>query len=89
MEGDLCGAVVIARDEETRIESCLKSLCNQSINLYVVVVNDGSLDDTAGIASQYADLIVVLPRHDESWTGNSGIELVFQEKESRPVLNSR
>ena len=69
-----------------RTESRLALRFTQPINLYVVV-SDGSLDDTAWKASQYADLVVVLPQHDESWTGSSGIGLVLQEKESRPVLN--
>ncbi len=77
LESYLCGTVVIARDEENRIEACLESLRNQSVNMYVVVVNDGSLDDTAWIASHYADLVVDLPRHNESWTGRPELVKVF------------
>ena len=77
LERYLVGIVVIARDEENRIEACLESLRNQSATMYTVVVNDGSLDDTAWIASQYADLVVDLPRHDESWTGRPELAKVF------------
>jgi len=40
-------------------------------------VNDGSVDDTARLASQYADLVVDLPRHDKSWTGRPELARVF------------
>ncbi len=45
--------------------------------MYIVVVNDGSIDNTKRIASQYVDLVVDLPRHDESWTGRPELAKVF------------
>ena len=88
LERYLCGAIVIARDEENRIEACLESLRNQSVTMFIVVVNDGSIDGTKRIASQYADLIVDLPRHDANWTGrpelakvfNTGFEVLREQK---------
>ncbi len=77
LERYLCGTVVIARDEENRIEACLESLRNQSVTMCIVVVNDGSIDGTKRISSQYADLVVDLPRHDESWTGKPELAKVF------------
>ena len=45
--------------------------------MYIVVVNDGSIDGTKRIASQYVDLVVDLPRHDESWTEKPELAKVF------------
>jgi glycosyltransferase involved in cell wall biosynthesis len=72
-----CGAVVIARDEGENIRDCLESLRKQTIDLFLVVVNDGSLDDTGDIASEYADVVVNLPRHEENWTGLPELAGVF------------
>lgn len=73
----LCGAVVSARDEEHAIGKCLQSLRDQTVKVFVVVVNDGSVDKTAEIASKYADFVVTLPRHEENWTGRPELAGVF------------
>ncbi len=72
-----CGVVVIARDEEKVVEKCLESLKNQTIELFLVVVNDGSVDGTSHIASKYADVVEDLPRHKESWAGKPELARVF------------
>jgi len=72
-----CGAVVVARDEGRIIRTCLESLKSQTADLFLVVVNDGSLDDTGKIASRYADVVVALPRHEENWTGRPELARVF------------
>jgi len=72
-----CGAIVIARDESNSIRACLESLRKQIIDLFLVVVNDGSLDNTGEIASEYADIVVDLPRHEENWTGLPELAGVF------------
>jgi len=72
-----CGAVVIARDEGERIRACLESLRKQTIDLFLVVVNDGSLDNTGDVASEYADVVVNLPRHEEDWVGLPELAGVF------------
>ena len=64
-----CGVVVKVRDEEHAIEESLLSLMNQTLKPFIVVVNDGSVDRTGEIASKYADVVVDLPRHEESWVG--------------------
>ena len=82
-----CGVTVNARDEEKVIRECLRSLRNQTVNLFVVVVNDGSVDHTREIALKYADVVVDLPRHEESWTGrpelarviNAGFDILKKE----------
>jgi len=84
-----CGAVVNARDEKDVIGKCLKSLKAQTINLFLVVVNDGSLDETGDIASKYADIVVDLPRHEESFTGRPELARVinvgFDVLKERPI----
>jgi len=83
----LIGVVVNARDEEKTIGKCLESLKKQTVRLFLVVVNDGSLDATGEIASRYADVVVDLPRHEESWAGkpelakviNAGLDVLKKE----------
>ena len=65
----MCGVVVKVRSEEGAIEDSLLSLLNQTVKPFVVVVNDGSVDRTGEIASKYADVVVNLPGHMESWVG--------------------
>ena len=82
-----CGVTVNARDEEEVIEECLKSLRNQTVKTFLVVVNDGSIDRTGEVASRYADVVVDLPRHEESWAGkpelarviNAGLDVLKKE----------
>jgi len=72
-----CGVVVTARNEEQVIGKCLASLRNQTVKVFLVVVNDGSVDKTGEIASKYADFVVNLPSHKESWAGNPELASVF------------
>jgi len=64
---------VVARDEGKIIGRCLESLLGQTVRLFLVVVNDGSLDDTCEVASKYADVVVDLPRHEGEldWTARA------------------
>lgn len=72
-----CGAIVIARDEGKNIRACLESLRKQAVDLFLVVVDDGSLDDTWDVASEYADKVIALPRHEENWAGLPQLASVF------------
>ena len=72
-----CGVVVGARDEEDVVGDCLRSLRGQTVELFLVVVNDGSVDGTGEVASGYADVVVDLPRHEESWAGRPELARVF------------
>lgn len=69
--------MVTARDEEDVLAKCLESLRNQTIKLFLVVVNDGSVDETGSIAAKYADAVVDLPRHEENWSGRPELARVF------------
>lgn len=71
------GVVVSARNEEKVIGECLLSLRNQTVKLLLAVVNDGSLDRTGEIASEYADFLVNLPAHEENWAGRPELAEVF------------
>jgi len=73
----VCGAVVIARDEGKFIEKCLASIRSQTSRIFIVVVNDGSADDTALLSSRYADVVLNLTRHVESWVGRPELARVF------------
>ena len=54
----LVSIVVTTRNEEKNIQNCLQSICNQDYgNLEVVIVDNGSIDNTKGIASRFTDLV--------------------------------
>ena len=51
--------VIPARNEEKLLEETLKSIKQQTIPLNkVIVVDDGSTDDTFEIAQRYADIVL-------------------------------
>lgn len=66
-----------ARDEEKVIGKTLQSLRNQTVRVFITVVNDGSKDRTREVASRYADVVLDLPRHAESWVGKPELARVF------------
>lgn len=73
----LCGAVLIAMNEEKLIRRTLESLRNQTVKIFLVVVNDGSVDRTGEVASEYADVVVNLSGHRGNWTGRPELTRVF------------
>jgi glycosyltransferase involved in cell wall biosynthesis len=53
-------AIITAKNEESHIEACLKSLKNQTLKNFEIIVSDGeSKDSTVKIAKKYADKVVV------------------------------
>lgn len=54
MERDLISVIVAVYNQEKYVAKCLKSICNQSYhNLEIVVVNDGSNDNSLAIIEKY------------------------------------
>ena len=71
-------AFIPARNEEDWIGRTIKSLYSQSINIYpIVVVDDGSTDETAKIATDYGVHLISLPYHAESWVGRPELARPF------------
>jgi glycosyltransferase involved in cell wall biosynthesis len=71
-------AFLSARNEEDWIGRTIKSLYSQSINIYpIVVVDDGSTDETAKIAADYGVHVIYLPYHAESWVGRPELARPF------------
>lgn len=61
-------AVMCARNEADNIERTLSSLKAQTLPLDIILVNDGSIDNTADIARKVGcSVIVNLPYHEESY----------------------
>lgn len=66
--------VIPARNEENFLEETLKSIKRQTIPpSKVIVVDDGSIDDTFEIAQRYAD--IVLRRADRGYVAFGTLEL--------------
>jgi len=81
-------AVVTARNEENYIEQTLMCLRKQTLPLSeIIVVNDGSTDETGEKAKNLGCLVVDLPFHSESYVGrpelaerlNIGLKLAREE----------
>jgi|GEM_PF-6803281 glycosyltransferase involved in cell wall biosynthesis len=67
--------VVAAYNEEEFIERCLKSIFNQTIKDFeVIVVDDGSVDDTADIVSKYDAILIRQNNTGVASALNRGIE---------------
>lgn len=64
LRGTKIAVVVPAYNEALLIERTLKSI--PSFVDQVVVVDDGSLDDTAEVATQFIDRCVIVERHDDN-----------------------
>ncbi len=69
--------VIPARNEGRRIVHCLEALDKQSIDrgrYEVIVVDDGSEDDTADVAARHGARVVRQPRQGAAAARNHGIE---------------
>ncbi|RLE90686.1 MAG: hypothetical protein DRN04_14540 [Thermoprotei archaeon] len=72
------GCVIPARNEEKYLARTLEFLYKQTIKpKIVVVVNDGSVDNTAYVAERYGCVVVNLPFHRESWLGRPELASVL------------
>lgn len=77
MSSLVCGAVLVAMNEEKTIKDSIMSLKNQTVKVFLIVVNDGSTDKTGEIASEHADSVVNLPPHEGSWAGKPELARIF------------
>jgi len=72
-----CGIAISARNEGERIRRTLKSIREQTVSTYIVVVNDGSTDDTGEIARELADEVIDMPYHEESHVAKPELAVSF------------
>lgn len=67
--------VIACRDGGATLDACLRSvLASTSDSLDVIVADDGSADDSAGIAERAGARVLRLPRRGRAHALNSGIE---------------
>lgn len=69
--------VIVARNEEERIENTIKCIINQTIEVKIVVVNDGSTDRTGNISRSFGVPVLSLPFHRENYTGTPYLAIRF------------
>ncbi len=60
---DRITVIIPAFNEATRIGKTIQSLREIPYDLHIVVVNDGSTDETTSIARTYADDVIEMPRN--------------------------
>ncbi len=65
----LC-ALIVARDEEEHIFDVISALNSQTVPIErVILVDDGSTDETANIAERLGCIVISLPFHEKSLVG--------------------
>jgi glycosyltransferase involved in cell wall biosynthesis len=75
----LVSVVIPARNEQEYIERSLVSLSRQTLKPNgIIVVNDGSIDQTAQISAKYAD-VINLPIHEENYAGRPELAKILNE----------
>lgn len=69
--------VIVARNEGRMIRTTIKSLLDQSIQIKIVVVDDGSTDSTSSISRSLGVPVLSLPFHRENYTGTPYLAIRF------------
>ena len=88
MESKIISVVIPVYNQEKYIERCLRSIINQNIekNLYeIVVVNDGSTDNTLKILKKYSDTIILI-NHENNKGLPSALNKGIQSCKSKYVV---
>ncbi len=63
--------MIVARNEEEHISKVISALKSQTLPLNnIVLVDDGSTDETATLAEKFGCIIISLPFHEESLVGS-------------------
>ncbi len=78
MKTEILSVIIPTYNEEKNIETCLKSLCNQTLkrNVYEIIVVDGnSSDRTRELAKTYADKVIIQKSKKVGGARNDGIML--------------
>jgi len=70
-------AVIVARNEEENIERTIRGLVDQTVELNIVLVDDGSTDRTPELARAMGIHTLSLPFHRNSYIGNPMFPLRF------------
>jgi len=70
-------AVIVARNEEVMIRDTIKGLLNQTIEIKIVVVDDGSKDMTGVFSKLLGVPTLFLPPHRGSYTGTPYLAIRF------------
>jgi len=55
--------VIPALNEEVIIEECLKSIRRQTHPVELIVIDNGSIDQTPEIAEKYCDMVLIRPEY--------------------------
>ncbi len=88
----LVSIIVPARNEELNIARCVNSILKQELSLELIVVNDGSTDDTCAIVSRIAASnhrlrLISINELPSGWTGkNYAVYTGFLESSGKWIL---
>ncbi len=66
--------VIPALNEQGCIEECLRSMRAQDLPCELIVVDNGSVDETVSIAERYADVVLVQPDRSLAEIRGAGVE---------------
>ena len=69
--------VIVARNEAENIANTIMSILNQTIEIKIVLVDDGSTDRTANISRSFGVPVLSLPFHRENYTGTPYLAMRF------------
>lgn len=78
----LCSIIIPAYNEEKYIRACLESLCRQSIDrekYEILVIDNGSIDNTVSIANEYSNNVEVHPKINVGAVRNKGAEIASSD----------
>lgn len=61
----LCSVIITNHNYATYLESCIQSVLEQDLNaIEIIVIDDGSTDDSRSILSKYSDKIIIIEQEN-------------------------